>query len=219
MGDQQMINTILQLADIQKEYDSGKPILQNVNFSVSEGTIVAITGENGTGKSTLLRIIAGLDSSYKGDVMFRNEKHIKASTEIILLNQSYEQLFPWLTVVQNVTQPIQLSQGKSHQVAREKACEALANVGIDETLFQRYPFQLSGGQKQKVALARALALEPDILLMDEPFSAIDEKSRASFQTMLKKLAEVENKTIILVSHSTEEVNKLTNNVVCLTKTS
>lgn len=212
-----MMKTILELINIQKEYDIGELILHDVNFSVSEGTIVAIIGENGTGKSTLLRIIAGLDPLYKGDVMFRNEKHTKASTDIILLNQSYEQLFPWLTVVQNVTQPIRLSQGRSYQEASEKACAALKNVGIDETLFERYPFQLSGGQKQKVALARALALEPEILLMDEPFSAIDEKSRASFQTMIKKLAEVENKTILLVSHLTEEVNKLTNNVVQLTK--
>lgn len=214
-----MIKTILELDSIHKEYDSGKPILHNVNFSVSEGSIVAITGENGTGKSTLLRIIAGLDSSYKGDVKFRNEKRTGTSTDIILLHQSYEQLFTWLTVVQNVTQPIQLSQGKSYQEAREKACAVLECVGIEEFLFHKYPYQLSGGQKQKVALARALALEADILLMDEPFSAIDEKSRISFQTLLKKLAEVENKTILLVSHSTEEVNKLTNNVVHLTKIS
>lgn len=213
-----MMKTILKLTDIRKEYDKGKPILHDVNLSVSEGTIVAITGENGTGKSTLLRIIAGLDPFYKGDVMFRNEKHTKPSTDIILLNQSYEQLFPWLTVVQNVTQPIRLSQGKSSQETREKAYETLVNVGIDETLFKRYPFQLSGGEKQKVALARALALEPDILLMDEPFSAIDEKSRASFQTMIKRLVEVENKTILLVSHLTEEVNKLTGNVIHITKT-
>lgn len=213
-----MMKTILKLTDIRKEYDKGKPILHDVNLSVSEGTIVAITGENGTGKSTLLRIIAGLDPFYKGDVMFRNEKHTKPSTDIILLNQSYEQLFPWLTVVQNVTQPIRLSQRKSSQETREKAYETLVNVGIDETLFKRYPFQLSGGEKQKVALARALALEPDILLMDEPFSAIDEKSRVSFQTMIKRLVEVENKTILLVSHLTEEVNKLTGNVIHITKT-
>lgn len=213
-----MKNPILELIDIQKEYDRGKYVLYDVNFSVSEGTIVAITGENGTGKSTLLRIIAGLDSWYKGEVVFRGKKHINSSTDIMLLNQSYEQLFPWLTVVQNVTKPIQLSQGKSYQEARAKAQIVLAKMGIDETLYKRYPFQLSGGQKQKVALARALALEPDILLMDEPFSAIDEKSRVVFQTMIKKLAEVENKTILLVSHSTEEVNKLTNNVIHLTKT-
>lgn len=210
-----MIKTILELDNIYKEYDNGKPILYNVNFSVSEGTIVAITGENGTGKSTLLRIIAGLDNSYKGNVKYRNEKHTGTSTDIILLQQSYEQLFPWLTVVQNVTQPIQLSQGKSNKEAKDKACAALKRVGIEEFLFHRYPFQLSGGQKQKVALARALALEPEILLMDEPFSAIDEKSRMSFLIMIKELSEVENKTILLVSHSSEEVEKLTNIVVRL----
>lgn len=209
-----MKDTILELVEIKKEYRPGEIVLNDVNFTVSEGTIVAITGENGTGKSTLLRIIAGLDSDYRGSVKYRNEKYTKPSTRIILLHQTYEQLFPWLTVEQNLCQPIMLSSKITYNDAMGKSHLSLQNVGIDKALFKRYPFQLSGGQKQKVALARALALDADILLMDEPFSAIDEKTRVFFQTMIKKLAK-EKKTILIVSHSADEVNKVADKVICL----
>lgn len=208
-------NYILELKDIQKEYIVGQPILNHVNFTVMPGDIVAITEDNGTGKSTLLRIIAGLDSSYTGTIKYRGKTYTKPTTDIILLHQSYEQLFPWLTVEQNIIQPIQISKKISHKKAIAIAHSVLNSVGIKEYLFNRYPFQLSGGQKQKISLARALALSADILLMDEPFSALDETSRYSFQQMLKSITEKEKKTILLVSHSAEEVNRLTDKIIHL----
>lgn len=207
--------TILELSNISKCYTINKPIFQNISFSVKEGEIIAITGNNGSGKSTLLRIIAGLDQKYNGNIQYRKKPHLKPSTDIILLHQTYDQLFPWLTVEKNITKPLRATAKISSEQAKTIAHSKLSNVGIQSDYFNSYPYQLSGGQKQKVALARALALNADILLMDEPFTALDEISRSNFHSMIKSLSTLQNKTILLVSHSSQEVDALANNTICL----
>lgn len=219
MGDNQMSTsekiTILKLTNISKYFIPNKPVFQNISFSVNEGEIIAITGDNGSGKSTLLRIIAGLDQKYNGSIQYRNKAHLKPSTDIILLHQTYDQLFPWLTVEKNIIKPLRATIKLSFKQAKLIAHSKLLNVGIQSEYFNSYPYQLSGGQKQKVALARALALNADILLMDEPFTALDEASRSNFHIMLKSLSKLHKKTILLVSHSSQEVDALADNTICL----
>lgn len=208
-------NIILELINVEKSYIVDRPVLKNINFTVEEGDIIAITGDNGAGKSSLLKIIAGLDSNHQGIVKYRGKTYIKPSTNIILLHQSYEQLFPWLTVEQNIIQLLKAVKKMNYDQIISITHSALKNVGIEKELYSRYPHQLSGGQKQRVALARALAFDADVLLMDEPFSAIDETSRSSFHELLKSLVYKTKKTILLVSHTTVEINTLTNKIIHL----
>jgi ABC-type nitrate/sulfonate/bicarbonate transport system ATPase subunit len=206
---------ILDLINISKSYIPGKSVLENVSFSINKGEIIGIIGENGCGKSTLLRIISGLDKNYSGKIYFKNEVYTSPRHSIILLHQSYEQLFSWLTVEKNVALPIRKVLKIKKAEALNMAHIYLNELGITEKEFKKYPYALSGGQKQRVALARALSIEANIILMDEPFAAIDEKSRKLFQVMLKEISLKKGIAFLIVSHSLDEIKNIADKLIYL----
>ncbi len=181
-----------------------------VDFSVPKGQFICIVGPSGCGKSTLLRCIAGLETPTKGEISCGGQFIAKPSKDRMVVFQSFEQLFPWLTVLGNVTYALQVTKerttkqyGITVKGREEIAREYLSLVGLNgyEDLF---PHQLSGGMKQRVAIARALAVKPRILLMDEPFGSLDAFSRSILQEELLRIWQETKTTILFVTHSIEE---------------
>lgn len=179
-------------------------VLDQVNFSLNEGEIVALLGKSGSGKSTLLRIIAGLIRSSQGSILYRNQPVIKPLLGVSMVFQSFA-LFPWLTVLQNVELGLE-AQGISRKERRIRALEAIDVIGLDG-FESAYPKELSGGMRQRVGFARALVVNPEVLLMDEPFSALDVLTADNLRSDLldlwqSKKTKIQN--ILLVTHNIQE---------------
>lgn len=216
-----MTDTILKLQNVSKRYslDSGF-VFQNLNLELHSGEILSIVGSNGSGKSTLLRMISGLESVTSGEILYKDKPIKKATKDILLLPQTTEQLFPWLTVEANVIFPQVLSCGKRIKEAKTLGNEKLKSVGMAmPEIYSKYPSQLSGGQKQRVAIARALSLTPSIILLDEPFSAIDESSRVNIGDTIKRLPKKENISIILITHQMDEAKKIADRLLSISEIS
>ncbi len=175
--------------------DPAKPVLEDLNFSVSGGEIVAIIGPSGAGKSTLLNLICGLDKKFTGDISVNSTAGKPARFGCMFQEP---RLMPWLTVLDNVRL---VAEDKT--TGRQRALELLSAVGLADVV-NRYPNQLSGGMQRRVALARAFLPEPDILLMDEPFVSIDHPSAAKLRQLLVELWESTRPTIVYVTHSVSE---------------
>ncbi|QIV95322.1 NitT/TauT family transport system ATP-binding protein [Allofrancisella inopinata] len=187
-------------------------VLDNIDFTLYEGEIVALLGKSGSGKSTLLRIIAGLLSPTTGEVLYRGKKVSAPVPDISMVFQSFA-LMPWLTVLQNVELGLE-ARNISSQERRERALKAIDMVGLDG-FENAYPKELSGGMKQRVGFARALVLEPDVLLMDEPFSALDILTAENLREDLLELWETNDamKGILYVTHSIEEAVLTANRII------
>ncbi len=175
--------------------------LQNINHTINQGEFVTILGPSGCGKSTLLRIIAGLENITSGEVRLNGELLGEPSAERGMVFQSYT-LFPWLNVRQNI------EFGLKQKRLNPKQCNDisgyfLGRVGLTK-FAEYYPKQLSGGMQQRVALARAIANDPKILLMDEPFGALDHHTRGLMQELLSEIWQDNQKTILFVTHDIEE---------------
>ncbi|MEC3956617.1 nitrate/sulfonate/bicarbonate ABC transporter ATP-binding protein [Nocardia sp. CDC153] len=196
---------------------SGEPlnVLDGVNLQLREGEIVALLGRSGSGKSTLLRLIAGLLAPTKGEVRYRDEPLRGSNPGAALVFQSFA-LMPWLSVQDNVELGL-AARGVAPGERRQRALEAIDRIGLDgfETA---YPKELSGGMRQRVGFARALVLEPDLLLMDEPFSALDVLTAENLRTELVNLWSAKDfptKCICIVTHNIEEAVQLADRVVVL----
>lgn len=175
--------------------------LDQTSFSVMEGEFVTILGPSGCGKSTILRVVAGLEEPSSGHV-YLDGKEIKGpGPDRGMVFQSYT-LYPWLTVEENIAFGLQL-KGISKREQQEVAQHYLELIGL-KGFEKHYPIQLSGGMKQRVAIARALANDPEILLMDEPFGALDAQTRTIMQEILLKVWEESKKTILFITHDVEE---------------
>lgn len=186
--------------------------LAGIDLSVPENGFLCIVGPSGCGKSTLLRIMAGLDSCTKGAVMFRASPQETPRREIGMIFQEYS-LFPWRTVLDNVAMGLEFS-GHSAGTRRKKGLECLELVGLTE-FAKALPHELSGGMRQRVAIARALANEPDVLLMDEPFGALDAYTRILLQKRLLDIWEKKRKTVVFVTHSVDEAVFLADRIVVM----
>lgn len=190
-------------------------VFEDVNFSLHEGEIVALLGKSGSGKSTLLRIIAGLIAPSSGRVSYRNQAVTKPVPGIAMVFQSFA-LMPWLTVLENVELGLE-AQGVPREERRRRAIEAIDIIGLDG-FESAYPKELSGGMRQRVGFARALVINPDILLMDEPFSALDVLTAENLKSDLLELWR-EKKTntngILLVTHNIEEAAMMADRIVIL----
>jgi len=188
-------------------------VLEEVNFELREGEIVALLGKSGSGKSTLLRIIAGLIPPTKGDVLYRQQPVKKPVSGIAMVFQSFA-LMPWLTVLQNVELGLE-ALGVNREERRRRAIEAIDIIGLDG-FESAFPKELSGGMRQRVGFARALVINPDILLMDEPFSALDVLTAENLKSDLLELW-LEKKTntngIMLVTHNIEEAVMMADRIV------
>lgn len=184
-------------------------VLDDIHFSIEKGSFVSIVGPSGCGKSTLLNLIAGLDKPDEGTIYINDQKVTQPGPDRVVVFQS-DGLFPWLTVLDNVTYGLTLN-GMNKKAAEEKAIETLQMVHLSNYV-HAYPHQLSGGMKQRVSIARALVMEPDILLMDEPFSALDEQTRMVLHHELIKIWRKTKVTIFFVTHNIREAVQLSEKV-------
>ena len=186
--------------------------LQDVSLEVGDGELVTILGPSGCGKSTLLEIVAGLVAPTSGRVIFEGAPPGVPLTGVVFQDHA---LFPWRTVRDNVTFGLEV-RGAPPAERAEAARRLLALVGL-EAFADRYPHHLSGGMRQRVAIARALAVEPALLVMDEPFSALDAQSRALMQLELLTLWERTRRSILYVTHQIQEAVLLGDRVVVMTR--
>jgi NitT/TauT family transport system ATP-binding protein len=188
--------------------------IKDINLNIYEGEIVGIVGPSGCGKSTLLSIIAGLIKPSTGKILINGEEIQKSCKNFGYMFQK-DQLFQWRTILENVVLGLEI-QGKLNDLAYKNAEEMLENYGLGEFKYS-YPNQLSGGMRQRVALIRTLLLEPDLLLLDEPFSALDYQTRLAIADEIGIILKQENKTALLVTHDIAEAISMSDRVVILTK--
>jgi len=192
-------------------------VIAPTNLSLEPDTIIALLGASGSGKSTLLRILAGLTKPTSGEVLWHGKPLTESSPNVAIVFQSFA-LFPWLTVLDNVEAPL-LARGMTHEERHPRALRALDTVGL-KGFETAYPKELSGGMKQRVGFARALAVEPEILFMDEPFSALDVLTAENLRGELLELwlrKNIPTRSIFLVTHNIEEAVLLADRVIVLSR--
>ena len=186
--------------------------LEDINFEVEKGQFLSIIGPSGCGKSTLLYLIAGLDQIDKGEITVGGKKVTKPGPDRVVVFQE-DGLFPWASVLDNVTYGL-LLKNMPKKEAEEKARSMLKMVHLSNYV-DAYPHQLSGGMKQRVAIARALVMEPDILLMDEPFAALDEQTRMVLHKELLDIWRETKVTILFITHNIREAVLLSEKIIVL----
>ena len=190
-------------------------VLDNVNFSVGNDEFVCLVGPSGCGKSTLLRIIAGLEKADSGRILFRGQPIIQPTPKIAMVFQLFG-LLPWKTASENVEVPLEVL-GMEKEKRKHIAEEYLKMVGL-EGFENTYPHDLSGGMKQRVGIARALALKPEVLLMDEPFSSLDELTAKTLRELVLDIwrdPTLPTNTFIMVSHNVEEAVFMADKVIVM----
>jgi len=202
---------LLKLKKICFEIDSNI-ILKDINLEIDEGNFVSIIGKSGSGKTSLLKIISGLKKQTKGSIILNNtilsddDTFVEPESRNLGLVVQEKVLFPHLNVLSNVEFGIPKENNK-----REKAVEMLNKFHIS-SLMEKYPHEISGGEAQRVALARTLVTKPQVLLLDEPFSGLDQSLKDGIYPDIKKILKNNNMTTIMVSHDLDEVNSLSNKI-------
>lgn len=186
--------------------------LEDINLNVEENDFICIVGTSGCGKSTLLRIIAGLETITKGSVKYNDMELIEPTKEIGMVFQNYS-LLPWRKVLDNISLGLEFS-GVNKKERENTALEYLKIINM-ENFANAYPYELSGGMQQRVAIARALANNPSVLLMDEPFGALDAHTRIILQKELLRIWEHNKKTILFVTHSVDEAVYLSDKIIVM----
>ncbi len=207
----------IEIKNINKSFDGrGKnlSVLEDINLTVNDGELVCLLGPSGCGKTTLLRLIAGLDHPTSGEIIANGELVEKPSGDRAVIFQQYS-LFPWLTVLKNVTFGLEISGGSKEENI-QAAERYLQSVGLLE-FKDSYPHELSGGMKQRVAIIRSLLNHSPILLMDEPFSALDMQNRHKLQEQLIGVWKRFENTIVFVTHDVDEAVYLADKIVLLDK--
>lgn len=192
-------------------------ILSGIQLSVDAGDFVCILGKSGCGKSTLLRLLAGLEKQTEGEILVGGEPLKGASLNRSVVFQDYG-LFPWMTAGENIVLALrQKYKGRRKKELKQEALAMLEKVGLPEDVYGKFPKELSGGMKQRCAIARSFAIDPPILLMDEPFGALDAVTRARLQDMVLELwsKEEERKTVFFVTHDVDEALLLANRICVL----
>lgn len=212
-----VLDNLTQVYYIRKKENGKKEkftAIKDFNLSIDKGEFIAIVGPSGCGKSTLLDIISGLSKANSGNIFIDGNAITGPALDRGFVMQGYA-LFPWRTVRKNVEFGLELKKipKKERFNISQEYLDLVGLQGFEE----RYPHELSGGMRQRVAIARSLAYEPEVLLMDEPFAAVDAQTRETLQDELLRIWEKTNKTIIFVTHSIEEAVLLADRVVVLTK--
>ena len=211
-----MIQPKIQFVDITKSFANPfhgeETVVENLNFEIYAEEFVCILGPSGCGKSTILGLVAGFIKPTLGEVLFNSKKIGRPDSSRTLVFQEYA-LFPWLNILDNVAFGLTTKNHNSNHV-REKAFEYLSLVGLLDYKDHSVS-QLSGGMKQRVAIARALAVDPEVLLLDEPFGALDEQARQNMQIELLRLWSKTKKTVLFVTHSVDEALKLADRILVI----
>lgn len=187
-------------------------VLEDIDLEIEQGEFVTLLGPSGCGKSTFLQIMAGLEAPGEGNIYCQDQPITGPGQKRVLIMQDAA-LFPWLTVLRNVCFGLR-ERGEKREEARDRARRELKRVGLDH-VEDSYPHQLSGGMQQRVALARGLVLKPEIMLMDEPFAALDEQTRLRLQRQLIDLWQEREMTVVFVTHSIRESLLLSERVLVM----
>ena len=208
------LNTIINLKEVNKTFDNGTVAIQGMNIDVSNGQFISFLGPSGCGKSTVLKMIAGLLKPTSGDIMF-NGKSFSSQLQDLEIGYVFQDatLMPWATVSDNVFLPLRI-RGISKSKASSEIEKVLMQVGLKD-FFNAYPRELSGGMKMRVSIARALIMRPKLLLMDEPFAALDEMTRFKLNDDVLTFWGNGDLTVIFVTHSVFESVYLSNRVVVM----
>lgn len=206
------------IRDVTMDYpspDGGvKHVLDGISYDVPEGHFVSIVGPSGVGKTTLLRLLTGLAQPTSGQIDVRGERLTGAPKGLSVVLQDYTRsLMPWLTVEKNIGLPLR-GQGLSKAERADRISSSLAEVGLEGN-GKAYPWQLSGGMQQRVSIARALAVRPSILVMDEPFASVDAQTRFDLEDLVLKVRDDFRITTIMVTHDIDEATYLSDDVVVL----
>lgn len=207
-----MTKKLLEIKNLNKIYHTlnGEiEAIQNINLDIYEKEFICIVGSSGCGKSTLLNILANLDTLSKGTIIF-NKENIKIG---YMLQE--DALFPWLTIKENALLGLTITKNLTKDNIKY-VIDLLKTYGLEDFI-NKYPEQLSGGMKQRVALIRTLATKPDILFLDEPFSALDYQSRLAVSDDVAKIIKNENKTVVMITHDIAEAISLSDRIVVLSK--
>ena len=210
----EILKTKLSVNSITKSFDD-KPVLKNISFDLYEGEFLSVLGPSGCGKTTLLRILIGLEKADSGEIIkdgieISSFKSIDRGMGIVFQNYA---LFPNMTVLQNVEYALTLRK-ETKKVAREIAVRTIDQVGLADQMHKK-PNQLSGGQQQRVAIARTLAMSPDIILLDEPISALDVANREIMKAELKALQKKFKVTMLFITHDQEEAFFLSDRIMIM----
>jgi osmoprotectant transport system ATP-binding protein len=215
------MRTALQFREVSVAAASGRLLLSHVSLALEEGTVTAILGRSGSGKTTLLRTANRMIEATRGEVYVDGENIAAIGSVDLRRKMGYviqeTGLFPHFDVERNIAIVLE-AEGLPRDYRSKRSRELLQQVGLDpESFCHRYPYQLSGGQRQRVGLARALAVEPKILLMDEPFGALDPLTRAEMQDMLLELLKRLRTTVLLVTHDLDEALYLARRIVLVSE--
>jgi NitT/TauT family transport system ATP-binding protein len=209
---------MLKVTNLRKVYGSGEgatEAIADVSFEVAKGEFVCLVGPSGAGKTTLLKTVSGLMAPTSGEVVLADEKVSGPPERMALVFQDYSRsLYPWMKVGENVAFP--LRRKKLTKAERNEAVEhAVESVGLASSIDQ-YPWQLSGGMQQRVAIARGLAYQPEVLLMDEPFASVDAQTRADLEDLVLSIRHEYDVTVLFVTHDIDESVYMGDRVVILT---
>lgn len=205
---------VLVISDVSYRYrDAAKDdyVLKNINYSFEKGKVYTIKGKSGSGKTTLLSLISGLEKKYEGSILYKNNELKKMdldkyrNTDIGIVFQSYN-LLPHLTAIENIILSMDISKVKVDD-KKHKALELMKSVGLKESYKDRRVLKLSGGEQQRVAIARSLSYNPEIILADEPTGNLDKETESEILDIFVKLAHEQNKCVIIVTHSENVCNK------------
>lgn len=204
--------SFITVSNVSKTFTPNKQVLKNISFEVKKGELVCIFGPNGCGKTTLLNIIAGVTKPSVGLVTIGNQSPTKVIVGYVFQNYR-DSLLPWKTNLDNIAFPLEL-QGVSKKKRRDKVCALIKQLGLSVPLLN-YPYQSSGGEQQLVALLREVLSEPQVILMDEPFSALHHESRNYLKTTVQEIWQRLGLTIIFVSHDVTETIQMADRVLVM----
>ncbi len=207
----------LEFSGLKKQFKTGKyqeeiPVIESIDYQLSYGTFLSIIGPSGCGKTTLLRIVAGLEKASSGEVLINGQKIKDCDQRVGLIFQDYA-LFPWRTAIKNIEFGLETKKVPKKE-RKEAAMEYIRTFGLEGSE-KKFPKELSGGMKQRVAIARTLVTNPEIVLMDEPFASLDSQTRNSLQEFLFSIWDQRQDTILFVTHNVDEAVFLSDQVVVL----
>lgn len=205
------MNNIIEIKNLYKNYQTKKEeinVLKNINLNIKEGELISLVGESGVGKSTLLSIISGLENISSGTIK-------KKENIVISYMLQDNSLMPYLNVLDNCLLSLKIKKIYNKN-SKKDIINLLNKYGLKDYIYS-YPNELSGGQKQRVSLVRALSVKPDILLLDEPFSKLDYKTKKDISLDIKKIVKENNMTMIMVTHDIEDAVNLSDKVIVLSK--
>lgn len=212
------METAIEFRNIKKAYGE-KVVMEDFHLAIEKGEFVTMIGSSGCGKTTALKMVNGLIQPMEGDIFVDGENIRDKNQTLLRRNIGYaiqgSVLFPHMTVEQNIAYVPNLLNKRNKEKTKRAVSKWMEIVGLSEDLRHRYPSELSGGQQQRVGIARALAASPDILLMDEPFGAVDEITRGQLQTELKRIHEQTGITVLFVTHDISEALKLGTKVLVM----